>query len=103
MLNQNLWRVVGGVCVALCALMAWYGTENLRLEHSPVYLAVYWGIFFLLLVVTLYIVFLDIRYIRLQYTLGERDVFENTLGSEEFRKALREAQEQERKHPSGEE
>jgi hypothetical protein len=48
----------------------------------------YWGIFFLSLLVTLYMVLLDLRYIRLMYVREEKDLFEDTLGSEEFRQAL---------------
>ena len=51
-----------------------------------------WGGFLRLLFVALYIVLLDVRYIRMQYHLGKREIFRKTLGSEEFRRALREAQ-----------
>ncbi len=51
-------------------------------------IGVYWGCFFLALLVTLYMVLLDFRYIRLMYLHGERQLFEETLGSEDFRKAL---------------
>jgi len=53
---------------------------------------VYWSICLALLAVAGYIVILDIRYIRLQYTIGRRLVFRQTLGDERFRKELRTAQ-----------
>jgi hypothetical protein len=48
----------------------------------------------------MYVVLLDIRYIRLVYRLGQRDIFQHTLGSEEFRRALREAHERENRPSS---
>lgn len=51
-------------------------------------LVVYWGVFFLSLLVTMYMVLLDLRYIRLMYVREEKGLFEDTLGSEEFRRAL---------------
>lgn len=98
LINQRMWRIVGGIAILACVFMAWYGGENLSRNHSPMFLLIYWGIFMLLLLVAMYVVLLDIRYIRLQYTLGARDIFDNTLGSEEFRKAIREAQEEERRN-----
>ena len=85
---------MGGVAVACCALMAWYGAGTLRVDASPLFLFAYWGIFLGLLVVVFFTVLLDIRFIRLQYRLGEREIFHSTLGSEDFRRALGQAQQQ---------
>ncbi|MBL7644575.1 MAG: hypothetical protein JNK74_00155 [Candidatus Hydrogenedentes bacterium] len=59
---------------------------------EPVYQIAYWGLFLVSLLVALYMALLDLRYIRMQYSLGEKELFEDTLGSEEFRAALRKAQ-----------
>lgn len=99
--NQRTWRMIGAAAILVCVIMAWYGGDNLSRNHSPMFLLVYWGIFLLFLLAAFYVVLLDIRYIRLMYVLGERDIFENTLGSEEFQKALREAQEDERRKQNG--
>ncbi len=71
--------------------MAWSGTRPGVTSLEPVYQIAYWGLFLVSLLVALYMALLDLRYIRMQYTLGEKELFEDTLGSEEFRTALREA------------
>jgi predicted Holliday junction resolvase-like endonuclease len=76
------------------ALMVWLGVDYLRIWSWPVH-AVYWGFFLLILIAAMYIVLIDIRYIRLQYKLEQREIFQSTLADEEFRKALRAAQEAE--------
>lgn len=99
-LNQRTWRKVGAMAIGLAVLMAWYGSSNLSAADSPWYLAAYWGIFLVVLIVVMYVVLLDIRYIRLQYLLQQREIFHDTLGSEEFRRILRKAQENERQKTS---
>jgi hypothetical protein len=74
------------------ALMAWYGSENRFFLYSLSLFLCYWGVFLALLIITLYIVMLDIRFIHLQYTIGKRELFRQTLGDESFRKELIEAQ-----------
>lgn len=71
--------------------MAWSGTRPGVTSLEPVYQIAYWGLFLVSLLVALYMALLDLRYIRMQYTLGEKELFEDTLGSEEFRTALRQA------------
>jgi predicted Holliday junction resolvase-like endonuclease len=56
----------------------------------------YWAVFLALVVITLYIVVLDIRYIHLQYTISRRELFRQTWEDESFRKALIEAQRKKR-------
>lgn len=73
--------------------MAWYGTRTGFSEHGLRALVIYWGVFSLLLLVALYMALLDIRYNLLQFRLGERDLFENTLGDESFRRDIRDARE----------
>lgn len=91
-MTQRTWRTAGLVSLGLCGVLAWYGTKPGVTNLGAVALAAYWGVFLLALFVTVYMVLLDLRYIRLQYSLGEKALFEDTLGSEELRRALREAQ-----------
>ena len=90
--DQRTWRIAGGLSIAAAAFMAWYGSEHATRGHSIVFLVVYWGIFLLLLLFALYMVLIDVRYIRLQYELGRREIFRRTLGSEEFRRSLQETE-----------
>jgi predicted Holliday junction resolvase-like endonuclease len=73
--------------------MAWYGSEHL---HEPGYTFVFWGIYWavalLLLAIAIYMVLIDLRYLRLQFKLAERELFLDTLGSEDFRREIRDAQ-----------
>jgi len=64
-------------------------------------LGAYWGLFLLSLLVTFYMVLLDFRYIRLMYIQGEKELFEETLGSEEFRRALLRRNAKENRPPEG--
>ena len=68
--------------------MAWYGVKPGVVNLGWPLLGVYWGVFVLSLLVTLYMVLLDFRYIRLLYVQGEKQLYEETLGSDEFRRAL---------------
>jgi len=94
-----VWRTVGVAALGASAFMAWHGVVQLRTgaAASPRYLAVYWGIFALLLLIAVYMALLDLRFIRLQYVLAQRKLFADTLGSEEFRRELREAQDREQR------
>jgi len=76
------------VTIAACALLAYFGAANGFFLGAPVACVLYWGLFLILMVATFFIVWLDIRYIRLQYALDRRKVFRETIGNEEFRKAL---------------
>lgn len=69
-------------------MLAWYGVKPAVMQLGWPLLGAYWGLFLLSLLVTLYMVLLDFRYIRLMYLQGEKALFEETLGSEEFRRAL---------------
>lgn len=69
--------------------MAWSGTKSGVTGLAPVFQVAYWVVFLLVLLLALYVALLDLRYIRMQYSHGEKELFEDTLGSEEFRSALR--------------
>ena len=72
--------------------MAAYGVRAGFFADRPLYALIYWSVFLLLLAVALFIVILDIRYIRLQYAVAKRELLRQTLGDETFRKALIRAQ-----------
>lgn len=80
-------------------MLAWYGTKPGVTDLDWPLQVVYWGVFLLAMLVTVYMVLLDLRYIRLRYIQEEKALFEETLGSEEFRRALREGQ-AERRDPT---
>ncbi len=88
---QKRWRIAGGVTVIICAAMAAFGVDMQMLRDSTTLFLVYWGVFTLLFFATLYIVALDMRYIRAQHAIEARDLFQETLGDHEFRDALNEA------------
>jgi len=72
--------------------MALYGVNLKAAEMSPWLFLAYWAVFLLLFLVMLYCVLLDLRFIRAERAIMERELFRETLGDEEFRRALREAQ-----------
>ena len=80
------WACAG--TTALAALLAWYGSEAGPVFASLLTTAAYWGLFVVLLFASLYLVVLDLRFIRLAYALEKRRLYQETLGSEEFRKSL---------------
>lgn len=88
---QKRWRIAGGITIAVCAAMAGLGINMPILHDSKPFFFIYWGVFTLLFFVTLYIVALDLRYIRAQHAIAARDLFQDTLGDREFRQALNEA------------
>ncbi len=95
MLTQSTWRKAGGVAIVLAIIMAVVGTNLKPPEYSVALIVVFWSFFSVLLLTALFMAWLDFRYIRLQYKVGKREVFKDTLGDESFRKAIREALEDE--------
>lgn len=91
-LTQRQWRKAGALTIAGCALLAWVGAASNFFVDSPVVCMLYWGVFAVLMGITGLIVWLDVRYIRLQYALERRNLFRETLGEEEFRKTLLKSQ-----------
>ena len=91
-LRQRQWRKAGALTIAVCTLLAWVGAKAHFFLESPVLCILYWGLFLVLMALIFLIVWLDVRYIRFQYALERRNVFRETLGDEEFRKALIQAQ-----------
>lgn len=92
LINQRNWRITGGVAITGCAVMAFFARHVMSSGASPIILSVFWVIWLLLLLLAMYCVLLDIRYLRVQFRLHERELFEETLGNETFRRAIIEAQ-----------
>jgi len=100
LLDQSTWRKVGAISVALAALMAIYAVAGGVLRDSVIHLArlasegsverksvgkpglfclVYWLVFSLLILISLYMAALDLRFIRLQYVLEKQALIRESL------------------------
>ncbi len=100
MLNQSMWRKAGAVTIALAALMAVYAVAGGVLRDSIIHMAnlvseeasgqvaasrpllfclIYWLIFSLVILISLYFAVLDVRFIRLQYALEKRALINQGL------------------------
>lgn len=99
-LTQAGWRKMGAVTLGSSALMAWYaavsGVLRQTVAHAAALLSeeaavtsdgpsglfclAYWCVFFLLIAATMYVAILDVRFIRLQFLLEQRQVFDRTFG-----------------------
>ena len=99
--TQRAWRTIGAGALALAAVMAWYGVVTVDRNDPWWFIIGYWSVFLLALVVALYMALIDFRYIRLLYLLEERQIFENTLGSEDFGKTLRRSRESQSNNGNG--
>lgn len=88
-LTRRGWRITGVVSLVLSALMAWNGVAFIGAGWHWLALLAWWGTVVLLIVVAVYTVLLDLRFTQLHYVLAEREVFMETLGSEEFRREIR--------------
>ena len=95
MLKQWHWRVAGAVFIASAGIMAYGGVNATLVRHSALAFFAYWGVFLVLFLAALFCAWLDMRYIRAEFAVAKRDVFQETLGDEGFRKALRDAQNEE--------
>ena len=100
MVKQIHWRILGAVALATCGGLAWFGSEWSVVRQSPGAFMAYWAVILVSFIVVVYCVLLDLRYIRAQYAIDRRDLFNETLGDEEFRKVLRAAQEEKARKPA---
>lgn len=92
-LSQRQWRKAGALTIAACALLAWIGASHGFFLHSLPLAVLYWAALLGAMAVTFIIVWLDLRYIRLQYAIEKRNVFRQTLGDHKFREQLIKSQE----------
>ena len=88
-LTRRGWRTTGLVSVIAAAVMAWNGVAYLGAGWPWLALLAWWGTVIVLILVAVYTVLLDLRFTQLHYVLAEREIFLDTLGSEEFRKEIR--------------
>lgn len=88
-LTRRGWRTTGIVSVIAAAVMAWNGVAFIGEGWHWLVLLAWWGTVLVLIVVAVYTVLLDLRFTQLHYVLAEREIFLDTLGSEEFRKEIR--------------
>lgn len=102
LVTQRQWRIVGIALLAASALMVWFGVRMPGLRASAFLFFGYWGVFVLLLLAAVYTAILDMRYIRAQYRIAQRDLFRETFGDEQFRRELRKAQAEEAKRKAEE-
>lgn len=87
--SQRFWRSAGGAALLGAAVTALFLERAARAEAALSTQMWGLGFFIVFLGAAFYCVLLDIRFIRMQYALAKRDAFLSTLGSEEFREALR--------------
>ncbi len=92
LLSQRNWRITGGVAIAGCAAMALVARTVMESGASVLWLSIFWMVWLLLLLIALFCVLLDIRYLRVLYRMHERELFKETLGNEAFRQAIIDAQ-----------
>lgn len=93
MISQRRWRVIGGLALASSAAMMIFSLQIEALRNSQLLFWAYWLVFLVCLIIAVFCAFLDLRYIRMQQAIAERELFRETLGEESFRKALRARQE----------
>lgn len=94
-LTQRGWRTAGAVSLVAACVLAFAGMQwqalRFALRESVWYFLGYWGCFFLLIVIAVYLALVDLRYIRLQYAAAQRRLIRETFEDEAFRKALQQA------------
>lgn len=110
LLNQSTWRRAGAVTIVLAALMAVYGVVGGVLRDSVIHMArifsdqvgeestadssflfcsIYWIFFVLLILSSLYMAILDVRFIRLQFALEKHALMKQSLGNATLMHKLR--------------
>ena len=89
---QTKWRIAGGIAIGGSAVLAYGGLHWDLPRQSLTHFIVYWLVFFIFFIAALLLALWDLRYIRAQYRYDERELFHETLGDEDFRKRLREAE-----------
>ena len=88
-LTRRGWRITGIISLIASAVMAWNGVAFIGAGWHWLALLAWWGTVVVLVLVAVYTVLLDLRFTQLHYVLAEREIFLDTLGSEEFRREIR--------------
>ncbi len=79
MVTQRSWRIAGLLFLGLALGMLIYPGPIIRLDASLLYVCLYWALFTFFILAALYVAMLDIRFIRLQYKMKERELFRDTF------------------------
>ncbi len=87
--SQRRWRMAGVACLAGALLMVIVGSPLLHGDSPWWFWLGYGALFFALVIAAVYIAILDLQFTKLKYRLGQREIFLDTLGSEDFREELR--------------
>lgn len=85
---RRYWRIAGVLSVAGAAALAALFPGLLRGTPSLASVAAYGAVVVVLLGAAVYVAFLDIRFTRLQFRMGERVLFRETFMDPEFRRSL---------------
>lgn len=106
--NQSVWRRIGAVSITIAAVLAVVAVPSGILRDSVIHVVrlsgghvpndvtasttvtlclLYWLVFLGALFTALYMAFLDIRYIRLQYAIEKQRLFHQSLGDGLIRSA----------------
>lgn len=89
---QTYWRIAGGVAISVCAAMTVFGWLIMAPGTGPTWLLVYWSIWLVLLLFSLYVVMVDLRFLRARFLAEERNLFKETMGEAAIRDAIIQAQ-----------
>jgi hypothetical protein len=92
-ITQRRWRILGAVILLTSLIMAVAGPHLEGLKESLFLFTFYWVGCVVLIAAALFIALLDLRYVRVQYRMAEREIFRRTLGEPAFREELRQATE----------
>ena len=91
MISQYKWRIAGGACLVICAVMAVASLKLATPDTSVWVLVAYWGLFLLFLMIALYVAVLDFRYTQMRYKMTEKELFRDTFMTPEFKQAIQTA------------
>jgi len=80
-------RLLTTIVLSAIILMAVYGIHSTRL-NTPVLFFGYWGVFLLVFFALIFLILFDILAIRANFAIEEREIFRNTLGSEQMKDML---------------
>ena len=83
MAGASIWTgILRDTAIHITDLFSRELPENLVAESSAVFCILYWSVFVAALVAAVYLAFIDIRFIRLQYALEKQQLFKQSLGDD---------------------
>lgn len=113
---QKYWRRIASGTLIMISAMAIYAVttkvlrdtfiffadtvgkniNSLTPQHSFLFCFIYWTIFAILLFTTFYIAVLDMRYIRMQFSMNKQALIKEAWEDEDFRKLLKNVHEEDK-------